>query len=355
MEKSNFIETVLIPYIIPILSILFLSVIILLFLNRLAIINFKILNKKIKRKLNDFLPEFFLAGLSEIEKDIEIEKFKSNHNISSYRFRELLVESLIELKNSLKGVDEREFIKIYEAFNLDKHSYNLLKSFFIFYKKKGIYQFEMMDYKPAAKYIEPYIHHRSKRLSANALIAFIILTEKDVSFLIDIKYQPSFAKEIEILEICKTRKLKRPDLLKNFLFSENDFIVRTGLRLAVYYNASDLESEITNCINHKNPSVRELAYVALADLFLEDKADEMISRYGEETVNNQTQIVSTLSKIGKENHLDFLKPLLLKSNYNELEIARTIISINPEALFKMANNNNRVEDIKKHINENLLK
>ncbi|SDG81800.1 HEAT repeat domain-containing protein [Psychroflexus sediminis] len=355
MDKNIFIEKILIPYLIPILLILFFSVIILLFLNRFAITNINSINKKLKRKINVFLPEILLGGLSETGKNLEIEKFKNDIHFNNYWFKELLVKSLIESKNSLKGVAEAEFRKIYEAFDLDKHSYRFLNNLFVYYKKKGIYQFEMMDYKPAAKDIEPYMYHRNKKLSANALIAYIILTDKDVSFLINIKYEPSFAKEIEILEICKIRKFKRPDLLKDFLLSDNDFIVRIGLRLAVYYNASDLESEIANCMDHKNPQVRELAYKALGSLFLVDKTDEMVSRYGNETANNQTQIILSLREIGTKDHLDFLKPLLLMSHRNELEIARAIKSIDSNTLLTMAHDNKKVNKIEKHINENLLK
>ena len=354
MDKY-FVETVLILYIIPILLISFLGVAILLFINRFTIININASNKKLRDKINDFLPNFFLSGLSEIEKNAEIEKFKNEVNPNSYRFKEILIESLIESKTSLRGVDKKEFLRIYDAFNLHKHSYKLFKSPSIYDKKKGINQFEMMDYKSAAKDVERYIYHKNRKLSVNALIAYIILTEKDLSFLLNIKYQPSFTKEIEILEICKTRKLKRPELLKDFLFSKNDFIVRMGLRLAAYYNASDLESEIANCINHENPEIRELAYKAVSDLFLVDKADDLISRYRKETINNQTQIAVSLGEIGNERHLIFLKSLLLLRDHHELEIAKAIKSINPEALFKMANYNERIDSLEKHVNENLLK
>lgn len=352
MNKNTLIETVLIPYLIPILLVTFISVIALLFLNRFTISGINILNKKLERKINAFLPEILLGEFSETGLSVEIEKFKSEVYLNTYRFREFLIKSLIESENSLKGVDEKKFHKVFVAFKLHKHSYRFLKSFFIYYKKKGIYQMQMMNYRPAAKEIKRYISHKNLQLSANALIAYILLAEKDISFLTRIKHELSFAKEIEILEICKIKKLKRPELLKDFLFSKNDFIVKVGLRLAVYYNASDLEHIISKCMYHKNPAVRELAYKALGDLFLVDNADEMISRYDEETKTNKTQIVLSLGKIGNKSHLDFLKPLLLRSHHNELGIARAIKSIDPKSLSLMELNDRRVNNLTKHINQN---
>ena len=153
----------------------------------------------------------------------------------------------------------------------------------------------------------------------------------------------------------KFLELKRPKLLKKFLCSENNFIVRVGLHLAVYYNASDLESEITTCIYHKNPVVRKLAYVAMGNLFLIEKADEMLKRYPEESKTNQTQIIISLGKIGNANHLGFLKNLLLESQWNEVEIASAIKSIDSNFLSDLARNNPRIDSLKKHTEEPLLK
>ncbi|WP_127845797.1 HEAT repeat domain-containing protein [Psychroflexus aestuariivivens] len=355
MKTSVFFETLVIDYFVPVLMILFTSVVVLLFLNRFSITIRDFKNRKNKRKINTFLPEIIYGGYSELKANIEIEKFKRSVPHIKFWFKELLISSMIEFKTNLKGLDGQKFYNIYEAFSLNKHSYSFLKHPINFYKKKGIYQLQMMDYKPAAKQLEHYMFHANQKLSANALLAFIMLSGKDISFLINIDYELSYAKEIEILGICKTRKLRRPKLLRKFLTSENNFIVRVGLHLVVYYNASDLESEITNCIDHQNPVVRKLAYVALGNLFLVEKADDMLAKYNNETKANQTQIIMSLGKIGDQNHLEFLKNRLLESNWNEIEIARTIQSIDSEFLTSLSFNNQRIESLKRHTDEPLLK
>lgn len=355
MNTNFFLEKVLIPYIIPILLISFLSVILLLFLNRFKIIVSNIQYKRLERKINALLPEVLLSESSESNTNLKIEKLRDEFRLDNFWLKERLVQSFMDFESNLKGLDKSKFHKIYEALNLNKYSYGFLKSPFIYYKKKGIHQFEMMDYKPAAKKIEPYLNHSNEKLRSNALIAYVLLTERDLSFLINIKHEPLFIKEIEILEICKMRKLKRPDLLKEFLSSENDFIVRLGLRLAVYYNASDLENFIANCIYHENPMVRELTYIAIDDLFLIEKSYAMVSRYDEETASNKTQIIKSLYKIGNESHLNFLKSHLLMSQQNQLEIARAINFIDPKSLSDLALKDQRIQKLKKHIDENLLK
>lgn len=355
MKKNVFIETIIIPYFIPILLTLFLSVIVLLFINRFTITMRNIQNKKDKRKINAFLPKVIFGEFSEVGLNLEIEKLKDEVSYNSYWFKELLISSLIEFKINLKGIENNSFHTIYEAFALNEHSCRFLKFSMIYFIKKGIYQLEILDYKPVINHIRKYIYHDNQKLSANALMAYIILSEKDFSYLVNLDYEFAFAEEIEILGICKRRKLKRPKLLKHFLLSENDFIVRVGLHLAVYYNASDLESEITDCIYHENTLVRKLAYIALSYLFLFEKADEIIMRYTEETEANQTLIIVTLSKIGNNKHQDFLKSLLLENSGNELEIGRAVKSIDPAFMSYLAFNNQNIKNIKKHIDEPLLK
>lgn len=355
MKKDIFIETFLITYLLPILLTLFSLVIVLLFLNRFTIMIRENQKKKDKRKINNFLPKLIFGEYSDLEIDLEIEKLKDDVSYKSYWFKELLISSLIEFKVNLRGLDNKVFHKIYEDFALDKHSCRFLKIPMIYFKKKGIYQLEMLDYKPAIKHIQKYIHHHDQKLSANALMAYIILSEKDISYLIDIDKKYSFAEEIEILGICKMRKLKRPKLLKQFLLSENDFIVRVGLHLVVYYNASDLESEIAGCMYHESPQVRKLAYIALGNLFFVEKTEEIIRRFAEETDANQTIIIVTLGKIGNSNHLDFLKNLLMKNQKNKLEITRAITSIEPAFMTYLAIGNPRITNLKKHIEEPLLK
>lgn len=355
MKRSVFFETLVISYIVPILLTLFLSVVILLFLNRFSITIKDFKTKKAKRKINAFLPEIIYGGFSETKMQNEIEKFKRKTSYKKFWFKELLVNSMIEFKTNLKGLDNQKFHKIYEAFSLNKHSFRFLNHPINFYKKKGIYQLQMMDYKSAAIRLQNYMFHANQKLSANALLAYIMLSGKDISFLINIDYELSYAKEIEILGICKTRKLKRPKLLKKFLSSENNFIIRVGLHLVVYYNASDLESEITTCIYHKNPVVRKLAYVAIGNLFLIEKADEMLKRYPEESKTNQTQIIISLGKIGNSDHLEFLKMCLLESRQNAIEIANAIKSIDSGFMTSLSQNDERISSLKKHIDEPLLK
>ncbi|MFN2260633.1 MAG: hypothetical protein ABR595_01025 [Psychroflexus sp.] len=355
MKKSVFFETLVISYIVPTLIILFISVVILLFLNRFSITVNDFKTKKAKRKVNSFLPAMIYGDFSKLKALNEIEKFKRKFPSKKFWFKELLINSLIEFKSNLKGMDDQKFHTIYESFSLNKHSYSFLNHPINFYKKKGIYQLQMMDYKPAANKLQKYIFHNNQKLSANALLAYIMLSGRDISFLINIDYELSYAKEIEILGICKMRKLKRPKLLKKFLSSENDFIVRVGLHLAVYYNASDLESEIFKCIYHENSVIRKLAYVALGELFLVDKVDDMLARYDGETNSNQIQIIVSLEKIGNPNHLEFLKKCLFESTRGEIEITNSINSIDPEFLAVIAKNNPKIESLKNHVEEPLLK
>lgn len=355
MKKYVFIETYIIPYLIPILLSFFISVIILLLLNRLSITIRDLQIRRGERKINVFLPRIIFGELSETRTTVEIEKFIDNVPSIHYWFKELLIKSLIEFKVNLRGLDNKVVHKIYEAFELNKHSCFFLKIPMIYFKKKGIYQLEKLDYKPAVEHIQEYMYHEDKKLRSNALMAYILLSERDISYLINTDYEFSFSEEIEILGICKMRKLKRPELLKDFLLSENHFIVRVGLHLAVYYNASDLETEITACIYHKNILVRKLAYIALGDLFLIDKSDELVKRYPEESEANRTIIIISLGKIGNSEHLDFLENILFNGNLNQLEIARAINSIDPARFSSLALNNQKVKALKKHIDEPLLK
>lgn len=355
MEKNVFIETFLTSYLIPLLLTLFVSVIILLFINRFAIMVREFQNKKIERKINIFLPEIIFSELSENEINDRINKFKHEISLNSYWFKELLIKSLIEFKINLRDIDNRKIHRIYEAFSLKKQSYAFLKAPMIYFKKKGIYQIEKVDYKPAIKQVKKYIEHPNQKLSADALLAYIVLSERDISYLINTDSEYSFAEEIEILGICKIRQLKRPDLLKSFLVSENNFVVRLGLHLVVYYDAQDLKTEITACMYHKNLLVRKLAYIALGQLLVYEKTDEMLMRYPEEAEPNQAIIITSLSKIGNRKHLDFLKRLLLKGHQHQLGIARTIKSIDPAYLTSLALDNQKIKRLKKHIDEPLLK
>ncbi|MGM0635998.1 MAG: hypothetical protein ACQESK_08015 [Bacteroidota bacterium] len=356
MKNGFYIEKIVVDFIIPILVIILSSVIILLVYNRFNIGIININRKIVGKKINTLLTNVVFDEYSDTELENRLSNFKYIVPLHQYWCKDLIIKIIIDTKANLKGFDDSKLTQVYEKLELHKYTYKFMNSPFWFAKTKAIYQFQMLDYKKSTQDIKQYIQHKNKILRANALIAYLMLTKEDLSFLIDYKYELPAIEELKIVEICKARKLKRPLKLKEFLLSNNNFLIRLGLRLSSYYNALDLQDEIIFTLKNTDKKVRKLAYFAIEKLYLYQSESLLIEQYCNETRGNKRRIVFALGEIGSQESLSFFEKVLerQKDKTEAFFIIKAMLNIQDD-FFEGKNISKDIELSIKHISEPLLK
>ena len=132
---------------------------------------------------------------------------------------------MIRFKQRLKGRASDAIVDFYRALKLLNYSSNLLANFVDFKKCKGLYQFQSFDYKSGVPEIKPFLDKSSKILWSNATMAYISLTDGDVSIYNEFPSKLSLLNSIKIMDIYHERKLPIPKNIDNWIVSTNVSII----------------------------------------------------------------------------------------------------------------------------------
>ncbi|PJJ08844.1 hypothetical protein CLU83_2149 [Flavobacterium sp. 1] len=304
-----------------------------------------------KNEIENFLTNIIFSSFDEIQIQTEIKQFKKTIPFDKNWCKKLLLNQIIFLKLNLKGNITNKFHFIYEQFDLFRYTKRLLKSRRYYLKCLGLFQLESLNYKKGKDYIAPLLNHKNRNIKSRAFLSIISLRPNKLESLIDFSHQITTAEEINIMDILHHKKTKMPANLHEWIVSENDSIVKLGIKLMMFYNYTNENETIVKLLKHNNKSIRYEAITAVSFLFIHEAEDELIEQFSNEDTQNKLEIFSTLSKIGTTESENFIAQLLEnKTDENiKLDAVYCLNKINSSYFDNHFLNNEDVKKMVKHV------
>ena len=334
----------------PILIIVCITLITVLIANRYKYDLFIPKYEKAKNEIENFLTNIIFSPFDETLHKAEIEEFKKTIPFEKNWCKKLLLNEIIFLKLNLKGDITNKFHFIYEQFDLFKYTQKLLKSRRFYLKCLGLFQLESLNYKKGKDYITPLLNHKNRNIKSRAFLSLISLKPNKLESLIDFSHQITIAEEINIMDILHHKKTKMPGNLREWIASENDSIVKLGLKLMMFYNYTNENEAIIKLLKHESKFVRYEAITAVHFLFINEAEDELINQFHNEGTYNKLEIFNTLSSIGTAKSEDFIARLLENKTAEniKLDAVYCLIKLNPDYFSNHFLDNEDVKKMVKH-------
>ncbi len=338
-------------YLVPSVIVAFISLTLFLIIRRKQYENEKPYRDKITNKAENFLTEMILSNPDKITLNRKLQEFTSTIPLHKDWCKELVVNDMIRFKQSLKGKSADAVVSFYRALNLNKYSSNLMNNYLDHKKCEGLYQFQSLDYKNGVSQIKPFLDNSSKILRSNATMAYISLTDGDMSVFNEFPNKLSLLNTIKIMDIYHERKLPVPKNIDNWIDSNNVSIILLGIKTMVFYNYLKKSKEIIALINHEDDSIKKEAIIAIRELCLYEAEGDLIKIFN--TVNPQIkfEILNTLKNIGKQKSIMFLKnEINIESNLDlKLKAVECLNDLHNAALDIMSIQDSEVDKMTSHV------
>lgn len=296
--------------VLPVLICGFLLLIVILITNRLR---YDLLIPKweaAKSEIDSFLTNMIFSEFDEAFFAKEIEEFKKTIPFEKRWCKKLILNEIIFLKLNLKGDITNTFHFFYDHFDLFEYTKRLLKSQLFYLKCLGMYQLEALEYKNGISFITPLLNHKNRSVKSSAFLTLISLEPDKLETLINFSHQITIAEEINIMDILHQKKTKIPTNLSQWITSENDSIIKLGIKLMMFYNYTNDNEIIIKLISHPNQSVRIEAISAVKFLFIYEAEPVLIEQFQYENTQNKLEIFNALSSIGMADSENFIAQLL---------------------------------------------
>jgi hypothetical protein len=337
--------------VLPILICGFVLLIAILIINRFRYDLFKPKWEAAKNEIDSFLTTMIFSDFDEAFFYAEIENFKKTIPFEKRWCKKLILNEIIFLKLNLKGDVTNTFHFLYEQFGLFEHTKKLLRSRRFYLKCLGMYQLESLEYKKGISYITPLLNHKNRSVKSSAFLSLISLEPDQLETLINFSHQITIAEEINIMDILHQKKTKMPTNLSQWVVSDNDTIIKLGIKLMMFYNYTNENETIIQLLKHPNKSVRFDAISAVKFLFIYEAESVLIEQFQNEDTQNKLEIFNTLSGIGMTDSENFIAQLLQnKTDENiKLDAVYCLNKINTHYFEDHFLDNEDVQKMVKHV------
>ena len=317
-------------YLVPLLAMLLLSLVVVLVYNRIRYVLFLQRKRICLPIIATFLTDLTFSDLEKNELEAAVLDFKKKHPYHKEWFKRLVLSSIIDLSQNLKGDLVYNVRDIYVAFDLHKNSLKLIKSADWYQNCKGIFHFQTLHFKHGQKYIKPYISAKNEVLRSNAFIAHLYLTSEPLDFLVDYKYEISSVNEYKAVDVFYMKHAPIPKNIDRWLDAANDSIVILGIKVMVFYNYIGAAEKMITLLKHPNNRVLVEAIIAIRELYLLDAEEQLQLVFRDNNTIVQTEILKSLAVIGTEKTVSFISELVLDESIGDnvkLESLRTLKAV----------------------------
>lgn len=324
--NAAFIYNLLKYFGIPLLLLIMTAVVASLLITRYLFEKNIIPKENLEIKINSFLTEIIFSDYSIPLIKLKIKSFLEEEQIPFEKkwCRELILSKIIIVKQNINSVNPHQLLLVYKYFGFQFYTKKLILSRKWHQKSKGIYHYQMLDYKIKKGYIKPYINNKNRFLKSNALIALISLSDEKFDILDNYPEKLSKADELKILDIIYQKKSTIPKRINNWLTNGNTSIVILAVKLMIQYRETLTIAQISNLLSHPDLMVRKETILAIRELVTVQANDALIAHYPHETdKRNRISILKTFGVIGNMQTNRFASGLL--SEEKDLEIKFEII------------------------------
>ncbi|RTY95243.1 hypothetical protein [Flavobacterium sp. GT3R68] len=324
--NAAFIYNLLKYFAIPLLLLIITVFIISLLITRYLFEKNIIPKETLEIKIDTFLTEIIFSDYSIPLIKLKIKSFIDEEQIPFEKkwCRESILSKIITVKQNINSVNPHQLLLVYKYFGFEFYSKKLILSRKWHRKSKGIYHYQMLDYKIKKGYIKPYINDKNRFLKSNALIALISLSDEKFDILNNYQDKLSKADELKILDIIYQKKSTIPKRIGHWLTNENTSIVILAVKLMIQYRETLTIPQICSLLANQDLLVRKETILAIRELVTVEANDCLMAHYPHETdKRNRISILKTFGIIGNMQTNRFVSGLL--SEEEDLEIKFEII------------------------------
>ncbi|MEN2412756.1 HEAT repeat domain-containing protein [Flavobacterium mesophilum] len=306
--------------VIPFLLLITLSLIVILLFKRIRYQYTLPFRHHITRKSEIFLTEITLSSPEKNILKYKIAQFKKEIPIHKNWCKEMLIDDMIRMKSNLKGKSAKNILSIYKQLDLNHYSASLIRDFRKYKKCTGFYHFQALGYKPGVSLLKPYIMHKSRIIQSNANISYLALSKGDWQALDKISVKVSPITTIKVMDVLHSENIPIPKDIDLWIESKNKAILKLAVMAMVFYNYRNKSAEIIKLLHHPHKALRNDVIIAIRDLYLNEAEEDLLSIYQKETMNLQLEIIETLSVIGSEKTIEFLKNEIPKQEIKDIKL-----------------------------------
>ncbi|MHB1922690.1 MAG: HEAT repeat domain-containing protein [Chitinophagaceae bacterium] len=251
--------------------------------------------------------------------------------------RQVMIDLLILAKKNFSGVASQNLKQLFLQLSLQQDALIKLKNHRWYIKAKGIQELSIMDLSDFQEDIFPFTSHPNDLVRMEAQSALINFSGfEGLKFLNNLSYPLNDWQQMALLKLISKLPPESFMGIAPWLDSPNDTVVIFALKLIQYNHRYELHHQVADCLQHKNPLIRELAVSALAEIYQEGTAALVISRFNLESASFQLTVIKALPQIGTSDQVSFLMDQLANEN-NEIKLAaaRCILQLDPDGMDKL--------------------
>jgi hypothetical protein len=278
-------------------------------------------DKKLKIQIHKLIIDFLYAPEGEISTELELSMVKSG------RVKQIIIDTLISLRNGLSGPMHDKLKDLYSQSGLQEYSMKKLKSSQWTAKAKGIIELSAMDVEEAHDEIKLLVNHPNTEVSMEAKIALIRMNEREpLAFLRYTRQRLTVWEQIMIYHSLKNSYKHMPDFTA-WLYSENDSVTEFCIEMILDFGQRIAQEDLVILIEHPSEHVREKAYRALTSINPVLASKILPANFDQETLTLKREIIRQLALCGPHcSH--FLLSILKNEEYAILafDTARSLMS-----------------------------
>jgi hypothetical protein len=292
----------------------------------------------ISPQIEDLITEQVLLN-ENLEKipveEIEFDPAAINKNIYKKPWvRQVVIDIIIQYRKNFRGEVGELLRKLYIDMNLQKDSFDKMKTMRWDRKIKAVMELTQMDIPISDVTILPLTNSGNPSLRAAARNAYIQLSKNDPFKFFDIATEPLLPwDQLDMFKIITTTKdIAIPNFSRWVSYSSNKSIVSFCLKLIAHYDQQSAIPSVMELLNNKDHYFRADAINCLGKLSAEVAEEKMVRIYNSQPINCQIEILKALGRIASGKYLEFLKQeFLYSSNFDiRMNAARSIISHNTQ-------------------------
>jgi len=307
-------------YLVPSLLSCVIILIVLMWSKRLILHNFNKRKQLVIQNTDLFLTSLIFETNNKEKVEEKIAELKNKIPFNRNWCKKIVINEMIRFKKNLKGESNFIVVELYKKLELHFYSARLVADIRYSQKCEGFYQFQNIDYKPAKKLIKPYLRHRDRIIRSNAYACYLSLVQGKLERIANIPTKISLLNIIKLMELLHVKKIDLPKNIDEWLFSENNSVVRLGIKMMVFFNYANQEEKITELLNSEDSILRHEAILATRELYFKNAETGLISIYLHDNDNNKEEILKSLKEIGGEKSVAFLEQLILYESNKTLKM-----------------------------------
>lgn len=234
--------------------------------------------------------------------------------------RQALIDRIIDYRKNVRGVLGDLLRSLYIQLDLERESFNKMKSRRWEMKVQALNEFTEMDIHIADVNILPLTNNRNRELRAAARHAYIKLSKNEPFKFFDITTEPLLMwDQVELFKIITTtQSIGIPNFARWITYSNNKSVVDFCLKLIVHYKQTEAMPAVIKLLDTKDHFLRAAAINCLGKMRFEPAADQLVYIFSSQPLDCQVEILKALGRMRSAKYMEFLKKEFLYATDFEL-------------------------------------